>query len=165
MIHEEHLKKGDVILVKQRSLYNWIVRLFTLSDWGHSVMYIGDGYYIESNSSGVTVRSLARLKASEVRAYRHKTMTARDADNIAESALKFEEQRYDWKAILQLGLKTLFGKRYNPKQMGEKDRWFCSELIAVPMKEHGLLVLKDVSPHAIIPADFDRSHYFIRIEC
>lgn len=165
MIHAEHLRKGDVILVRQNSIYNIIVRLFTLSDWGHVVLYIGDGFYLESNANGVTVRSLERLQASEVRAYRHRTMTPRIADGVVEKAMKYEEQRYDWKAILQLGLKVLFGKRYNPKQIGEKNRWFCSELISVPMKEHGLEVLKGADPHGIIPADFARSHYFVRIEC
>jgi uncharacterized protein YycO len=165
MINTDNLRKGDVILVRDHTLSNKAVRLFTLSDWGHVVLYIGDGFYLESAGGGVQIKTVSQLKSSQIKAYRHRTMTPRISEGVVEKALKHEGSRYDWRAVVQLLLRSVFGRRYNPKKIGKNDRWFCSELISVPMKQHGLEVLKGVDPHGIIPADFARSNYFIRIEC
>lgn len=36
------VRKGDVILIEGRERLSQLIRLFTLSTWSHSVLYIGD---------------------------------------------------------------------------------------------------------------------------
>lgn len=159
-----NLQKGDVILVNNKGIYNFIVRLFTTSSWGHSIMYIGDNMFIESNKYGVMIKTMDLLGDSYCRVFRNKGITKKLQDLIVEEAMSKQESGYDFLAIIQIAIQILFGKRFEQSEIGDEKKWFCSELVAAPYYKFKLPVLQGVKPNAIIPADFERSPYFYRVE-
>ena len=60
----QKIKEGDVILTAEKSLTSKIIRRATNSDFSHSMLYVGGGGYIHSDSDGVHAGSVQRLLIS-----------------------------------------------------------------------------------------------------
>lgn len=158
------LQKADIILVRRKSLINWLVRFVTMSRWGHSVMYIGNNFCIESDVWGVRMFPIGELKNVEHRVYRHKKISPATADAICEDVIDHVGTGYDFRAIWDMLKLFLTGRKANNKSVGNKKKFICSELIAKYYYEAGLPVIKKYKYDEIVPHDFDDSRYFIRID-
>ena len=159
-----NLQKGDVILVKDKTFYNWIVRKFTSSNWGHAVLYIGESKYIEATGDGVKIMSLSTLEKKEMRVYRHKRINQGIADEVVLEAITYEGKGYDFKAIAKMLFLVLCRRGRGTREIGNTAKYICSELVATPYQKKGLHIIKNVSASQTLPNDFDLSPYFIRIE-
>ncbi len=158
------LKPGDVINVHGDSLISKIIRVITQSYWNHSVMYIGDGKIIGANARYVEIEDLNKYKNHEIRIYRHKYAKKADLDKIVAMAMGYEGRKYDYWQLLYLGWLFITGKRGNAREIGSKNRFICSELVAKPYYTFGYPVIKKYDYTQISPADFDLSKNFKRLE-
>ena len=158
------LEPGDVILFHGKSFVNWAVRTITQSYWGHAAMYIGNGLYIESIAAGVYINDLKSLKDANIIVYRHVKMNDKVAQKIVESVRDKSKSGYDFWAIWHLFKLLITGKRRkNNEKVGVENRYICSELIAAAYGEMGLTVIDEFDYDEIVPADFDLSNNFKRI--
>ena len=154
---------GDIILIRSNTWINWIVRLATQSGWGHSVMYIGNDLYVQSDIGGVNVRHIGSILDKEIRILRHKKMTKSDAGLICRTVLRDLGKGYDYKAIFDLIKIFITGRKATNKEIGNKKKFICSELIAKAYYEFGYTIIPMYSYDEIVPYDFDDSRNFTRI--
>jgi len=154
---------GDIILVNSPTWVNWTVRLVTQSNWGHSAMYIGNNLYVESDIFGVNVRHVNSLDGKTLRVLRHKKMKVGDSEEICKAVLRHLGQGYDFKALFDLLRLVFTGRKANDKEVGNKKKFICSEIIAKYYYEFGYSVSKEYSYDEIVPYDFDLSKNFTRI--
>ena len=123
------IRKGDVILVEGRERLSQLIRLFTLSTWSHSVLYIGDAalkgdpeqkrqlidkfgdqadrLVVEALIDGVVLSPLAKYDGYNVRICRPRDVAARDLETVLHSALSDLGKQYDRRNILHLALQLL----------------------------------------------------------
>ncbi len=123
------VRKGDVILIEGRERLSQLIRLFTLSTWSHSVLYIGDAalkgdpeqkrqlidkfgdqadkLVVEALIGGVVLSPLAKYDGYNVRICRPRDVAARDLETVLHSALSDLGKQYDRRNILHLALQLL----------------------------------------------------------
>ena len=154
-----------MILFHTKSFINWAIRLITQSYWGHAAMYIGGGFYIESIGNGVYINDISALKDADIRIMRHHKMTPEVADKIVLNIRGKSKSGYDFWAIWHLLKLIITNKRFsNDEGVGIEDKFICSELIAAAYQEMGLKVIDNLEYDEVIPADFDLSPNFKRID-
>ncbi len=157
---KKQLKPADVFVVHGNHLISRIIRVVLDSHWNHATMYIGNGKYIESNNKGVEIKSLDKYKSKDIEIYRHKKISDLDRKRIVSHAMQEVGKRYDFLQIIQLLFYFVFGIRGNAREIGSKNRYICSELVAESYKTAGLKVYKNYNPTQISPADFSESDQF-----
>jgi len=123
------VRKGDVILIEGRERLSQLIRLFTLSTWSHSVLYIGDAalkgdpeqkrqliekfgdqadrLVVEALIGGVVLSPLAKYDGYNVRICRPRDVAARNLETVLHSALSDLGKQYDRRNILHLALQLL----------------------------------------------------------
>lgn len=157
------LKPGDVVLVKNNTLYNFLVRFITRSEWGHVALYVGSAVFIEAAKDGVVLKTEKQYQKAKVSIYRS-PLKESSINTIISHALQYEGAAYDFLGVLQLFILTLIGKRSTALQIGDKKRYFCSELIARVYKDEAVEVIPGLAPDKVFPSDFSISPNFTRVE-
>lgn len=157
---KKKLKPGDVFLVHGTHLISRIIRIVTDSHWNHATIYIGNGKFIEANERGVTTRDIAVYKQKDIEIYRHVKATDHHRKLMVSHAMQKTGKQYDFFQLLQLFFYVLFGIRGNAREIGSKNRYICSELVAEAYQATGLKVYKTYNPTQISPNDFTESDQF-----
>jgi len=157
------LRKGDIVLVHGDGFYNKVVRFFTQSKWGHVVMVIDEGHYIESNNKGVVVRPIQTLLEYTCIVRRYYKITPLLERMLVNEALRYEGKPYDFFAILQLLILLALGRRHTSEYTGDKNKYICSELAAKPYYAFGMNVKDNIVYDNIIPDDFATSDSFYTV--
>lgn len=167
---QQVIRQGDVILVEGRERLSQLIRLFTLSTWSHSVLYIGDAalkgdpeqkrqlidkfgdqahrLVVEALLSGVVLSPLAKYRGYNVRICRPRDLSAQDLEPVLRSALSDLGKRYDRRNILHLALQLLplrfgpFKKLSTEICLGACSEFqvICSGSIAKAFQQAGILV-------------------------
>jgi|TARA_B100001971_G_C18066420_1_gene470725 uncharacterized protein YycO len=161
---KKSLEKADVILSHGDSILSWIIRIVTQSYWNHSSMYIGDEKFIEADGNGVIIKNISKLSNRDIRIYRYKKATKNVLDKIINEAKSYNGKKYDIFAILELFWLFIVGKRGDPRRIGSKNRFICSEIISQPYYKFGYPVIEKYDYDEVTPSDFDISKNFRRLE-
>ncbi len=168
-IHEV-IRKGDVILVEGRERLSRLIRLFTLSTWSHSALYIGDAalrgdpeqkkqlidkfgdqadkLVVGALIGGVVLSPLAKYDGYNVRICRPRDVSARHLKTVLHSALSDLGKQYDRRNILHLALQLLplgfgpFKKLGTEICLGACSEFqvICSGSIAKAFQQAGVLI-------------------------
>lgn len=157
---KKQLRPGDVFVVHGKHLISRIIRIVTDSYWNHATMYVGNGKYIEANNKGVEIKTLEEYKDKTFEIYRHIKISKQQQQKIIEHAQSEIGKGYDVLQLIQLFLYVLFGIRGNARQIGTKNKYVCSELVAESYASVGLPIYKGYHATQISPGDFPQSEYF-----
>ena len=157
---KKQLQPGDVFVVHGRHLISRIIRIVTDSPWNHATMYLGKGKYIEANNKGVEIKSVEEYKDKTFEIYRHAKISKKQQQTIIEHAHSEVGKGYDVLQLLQLFLYFLFGVRGNAREIGTRNKYICSELVAESYARAGLSVYKNYHATQMSPGDFPQSEYF-----
>jgi uncharacterized protein YycO len=116
-----------VYFCKSKTIFGWLIRLFTFSNWNHVGIEI-DGIVFDSDvGRGVTIWDRKKF----INNY-EKVVTSTITDVNTKQALSFLNAQvgkgYDYKALFALPFRK-------PWQNGE--RWYCPELVAAALIEGG----------------------------
>lgn len=159
------LKPGDIILFHSNSCLNWAIRTITQSYWGHVAMFIGDDLFVESAAEGVHILDIAVLTVYDIEILRYKPKLQKSTiKSIIEYCKKSTGSPYDYIAIVQLLFYLLKGRRDRLEDIGEKRKYICSEILAEAYMTYGCDILPGRKSSEIIPADYDISPNFTRVE-
>lgn len=156
------LKPGDVILVHGNHVVSKIIRIITQSYWNHAVMYIGKNQVIQSDKGGVVLTLLAEFTKKDIAIYRHKKANAEKIKKVLQRVMKKKGSGYDISGLIQLGLLLFAGMRGNIRQIGVKNQYICSELVADAYQYAGIPLTK-YPPDLTSPSDIDISSYLRRL--
>ena len=157
---KRQLKSGDIFVVHGRHLISRIIRIVTDSHWNHATMYIGKGKYIEANNEGVEIKNIEEYGEKDIEVYRYKNITKQQQKIIITHALSEKGKKYDVMQLIQLFIYFLFGIRGNAREIGTKNKYLCSELVAESYLAAGLRVYKNYHSTQISPGDFPCSEHF-----
>lgn len=149
------LQKGDIILTAERAWISKGVRLSTWSNFSHATLYVGGGSYIHSDSKGVHADNIQRL-------------LLKSKKHVA--VLRPHQQKYiDMACVFA---RTQIGKQYSIKEAirtknnlflaKERNRQFCSRLVAQSYSEAGLKICRRID--YCTPKDIYNSSEFYEIK-
>lgn len=160
---EDKLKPGDVILVGKPSPIGFLIEKFTKGPYTHSALYIGDGNIIESAWNGVVMTTLDKYENYPYKtAMRHKTANK----NLLQASIQWAYSQvgkgYDYLGLFGIANSLILRKDYNA--LDDKDKYWCSELIADAFIKSSIDV--DFSPDTwkVSPNDFYRSNFMTEVD-
>jgi len=146
---------GDFGLQAGSGLAMFLVRVGTLSRWGHACIAVGDAaggqiQIVEAMPEGV------RTRTSTVGSWVWSNVPLTDAqrDHIAGTAFTEVGKPYDWPSIAGFVLRH-FGMHLRGKRSKDHpdDSLICSELAAWSYREAGVDLFPDVAPGDVAPGD------------
>ena len=143
------MKKADIILVKtQNDLLSWMVSLFTRSKYCHAALVVDKETLIEANTKEVDTYSIDKYKKIDV--FRVNGLTEDQVNAVVSSCMKEIGKWYDFKAVAYLAWLYITCQRDKINAWNDKNRWFCTEMLAYKFNEVGKrfnkLSLSNVSP-------------------
>ena len=147
-------RPGDYGVVKTNGFFGKLIRLGTMSRWNHCFIYIGDNKLVEANPRGVAISSLSKYPL--IAWNQHEGLTREQREKISSYARSLVGKGYSFITIALLvfrilGLKALSNMNFFIN-LGKKDGFICSELVAESYSKSGVLLLnKDNS--LIVPGD------------
>ncbi len=155
------MKIGDIINTKGKGVIGRIISAFIKSPYTHTLCYIGEGQCVESYWGGVQLKHFRDVTKREFDIFRHKTATETQLLSATRWMLTQIGHGYDYKGLIGIGLAIIGKKKIN--KLDEKDRYWCSELVADGYNKVGIKC--DFNPNTWLtsPADFVRNKYFRRI--
>lgn len=138
------IRPGDVVLVSGQSYLSEIIKIITKSNWSHSFLYLGNGRILEADSILYEKEGPRRVKKPRVmenpvekyfpynmRIKRPVQLTEEHLNQILEKARSYIGKDYDKKNIVNFIWKAFgFKKIDSNKNIGSKDKYICSALIA-----------------------------------
>ena len=144
------LKKGDIIFSSPNSLIFKFIKYWTRDKWAH-VAIVADIidshiFIVEALPSGIDVNDLIwyEKEKKDFIVYRLKKLNEQLREEIVHYALNFIGSRYDFAALSNF----LISKPI----LGEKKRYYCSELI-YRILTHLNLIKESENPEMISPHD------------
>ena len=159
---EELLVPGDIVLVHGKHLLSAVIRIITQSHWNHAVLYIGDGNFIESRKGGVQITMIDDFVKKDIGVYRHKTATKEQLDMVCVNALSKQGSGYDVAGLFGIAWLLFTFQRGTARDLGSKNKYLCSELVASAYKEAGIPLTR-FSPSQTSPSDIDLSNVLMRV--
>lgn len=109
-----------IIFGRNNHILSWAIRLFEWSRWSHCGIVDGD-YVIEATAFGGVVRTPLRTFKKRYRRFEFAYLPCDDSEKVIERAKQEIGKKYDYLAIFGI----FFRRGWN-----DKDKWFCSELVA-----------------------------------
>lgn len=114
---------------KYATVFDWLIRLWTVSKYSHSEIIIGTSRYASIPNKGVC-KINKNIVDSEAWDKQEFTVTKEQADKAKEFIKAQLGKKYDWKAIF---LTFIF-----PFKSHTSNKWFCSELVAATINTMGM---------------------------
>ena len=148
------IKRGDLLVVKSKSLAGRVIRWFTKSWANHVAVVYDQASVIEADpKSGVNFSYLKKYNDTtryEVRIFRFKDSEA--IEQFMEALLTKLGRKYDWLHIASIVLRKVFNLRMDSKNMS-----ICSEVVYEAAKESGIPVPNiqkvDFTPASVLAWD------------
>ena len=143
---------GDYGVVKTGGFFGKLIRLGTVSRWNHTFIYVGNGFIVEANPTGVALSPLS--KYPEVAWNKHEVLTSKQRDGIVSTALRAVGQPYNFGIITMLALRALGVKIFPTKfinYLASHNGYICSELVAECYAQVGVPVCE--TPDLCNPGD------------
>ncbi len=166
------LKKGDIILVSEKGIFNSICRVVQRTKWHHIMLYAGRGRVLE-----VTPREGCRLtflnhcisKYKALQVLRHKKISSMQARRMIGTAIKlFKSRPFSRLQVLKIALLrelNLFKhalnlivkrNRLRVRHLNMKDV-ICSNMVAMSYHLFGYRINESYSPDYVVPRDYANS--------
>jgi len=161
--------KGDLILVKHRSLLGRLIRKITKSNFNHVGIFIDDDRVIEAKFSGVVVTPFATLQRAKRRdildfeVYRIKNVKKEQIEIMVNFIGSQVGRKYDFVQFFSLGLMLLFHITRRVEPIDIRRRWICSELVAEGAYLAGIRFHENIDPDNITPEDIASSSLVERV--
>lgn len=155
------LKQGDVILVKGNGLISWAIKKFTNSPYSHAACFYGDGHFIESDWGGVKLAYMSKYENTDYDIYRCTEANKQQLWLASEWMLSQAGSKYDYLGILGIAKQILFNQETNI--WDNKDRYWCSELVADGYIKAGIPLEAEKDTRRISPGDLARSQIMVQI--
>ena len=149
-LNEQVLRPGDIILVTQSTKMSASIRLATMSDISHAMVYVEDRSVIDARPGGVRSSNTQRLfleAARPVHALRLRTAPTAAQLNVIERELrgKIGTRYSETQAALTLV----------PAKLAADRQQFCSRLVAQAYAEAGINLVRN--PDFCSPGSLKRS--------
>lgn len=141
------MRPGDILLVRTATLWGWLIRLVTRSEWSHVALYIGDGMIAEIDAfQGAHVSPLAY---DRYQVLRHPAMTEEQAAVAVAWCRGQVGAMYDWGVIVEIGLRIVYGLH---ACIDSGRRYICTELVLEAYRAADI----DLAPgcDALTPGEF-----------
>lgn len=142
------LMAGDIILTRGKNIISKGVRLASVGDYSHAMLYVTEGSYIHSDKNGVHSENINRLlfkDAADVKVLR----VVDNAD--INKACVYARSKIGTAYSVKDAVKTVFPLKV--KLPSEKQ--FCSRLVAEAYDFSGLKLVED--PHFCTPSELNNS--------
>ena len=132
----ENIQLGDIILTAHISISSKAIRLATMGQFSHAILYVGYGSFIHSDSQGVHSNNIKRLLFEN--------------ESLAE-VRRLNDQSYCEKAVLfarsQIGTEYSIKEAISTKShllQHKLNRQFCSRLVAQSYSFAGIDLVENV---------------------
>lgn len=149
-LNMDSLQEGDVLLTSEKSITSKAVRGATLSGFSHTILYVGHGSYIHSDSNGVHSANIQRLlfdTPHRVKVLRTKTQI------IAANASMYARSEIGKGYSIKEAVRTKVGTK--KKKINKQ---FCSRLVAEAFEHAGEKIVEN--PSYCTPDDINKSSFF-----
>lgn len=149
------LQPGSYLCVRTGSLFGFLVRLFTRSQFDHAFVYLGGGEIAEATVWGSRIDALASYSGALAVANSAEVMTAPERQDVCAKARSLAGEEYGWGTILVISLRLL-GVRWGwlLRFADDRDAVICSELVAESGQAAGVDWLCGESEAALVtPAE------------
>jgi len=150
---------GDIVLVRNRGLIAWLIRVITKSPYDHIGIFSSPSEVIEAKPKGVLKSDFADcIRDRSFVVYRLKNEKKFSVNKAIAFAESFVGDEYDFFQIFKILFKFLFKRKRNDNNRA----WTCSELVAEAYREGGIKVNKNLD--YATPGTFWRSELFAKAE-
>jgi len=149
------IKAGDVILVKNRGLFGYVIRKATHSPYDHIGIFSSARDIIEATPKGVFKTNIDKYVNHNCIVWRLKREYNLNNGVAVVFAEKEIGESYDFLQIFRILFKFIFKTKRNDGN----SRWTCSELVAEAYNAGGVKV-KDINLDYATPGTFWRSGLF-----
>lgn len=157
LLDREKLQIGDIFLTTQKHPVSKAIRVFSMSNFSHAILYVGDGSYIHSDGDGVHSGNVQRLlfnAHSHVQVLRMRNDIDRELVSAACAFARREVGK-------QYSVKDAISTKNPLSNKNDSNRQFCSRLVAQSYESIGLKIVKNSS--FCTPQELDSSEFTIRI--
>jgi len=142
---------GDYGLVDTGSrIVGPLIKLFTRSPVDHAVVYIGNGFIVEAETSGAVISPVARYKRV---VWSRRDLTSAQRERVRLEALKLRGTPYSFLDLAALAWST-FGLPMPVwvwNRLARPDRLICSQLVAVAYQRAGVVLVPGVLSCQVTP--------------
>jgi len=155
------MKIGDILNVQGKGWIGEVIRWFTKSKYSHTACYIGDGKIVESDFGGVMISSVKKYDG-KFDVFRHRFATE---TQLADAVLWMKGQvgkGYDYLGLIGVGLAIIGRKGRNC--FDDKNRYWCSELVADGYINSGIVLCVDPDTYKVSPQDLADCGFLTKIE-
>lgn len=157
IIEIDKLLVGDIFLTTEKHITSKTIRAFSLSDFSHAMLHVGDGSYIHSDENGVHAGNVQRLlfeNQNYVQVLRLRECVDR---KLIDDACLFARREIGKQYSVRdaISTKSFLLKKANT------NRQFCSRLVAQSFKSVGIKLVRDAS--YCTPQELDDSEYTFRV--
>lgn len=125
------LKKGDIILTRNKKIVSWLIRIFTWSPYSHAAIYVGENSYMEAIGCGVHARNILRetfVHKRDVVVLRTNEYDNQQIEQIIDFVRFRHGMAYSVFDAITSGISIIFGIKL-PFKM-HSNQTFCSQLVA-----------------------------------
>jgi hypothetical protein len=135
----EEVGDGSYICLRTGSPLGFLVRMFTGSQYDHTILVTGPGEIIQATVKGVKKGLLSQFRGCLAVANTAEEMTALQRVTVVKAAERYDGDEYAFGGIIVIGLRKL-GLRWAwlLKASADKGAVFCSELAALGGQAAGL---------------------------
>lgn len=138
------MERYDIILFRGTDWISKIIQYATGSEYSHVGFVYDKNFLIEARSwYGVQSRDIKSI-AVDVDVYRVKDIYTYVGSEVINYLVEKIGSRYDYGAVLYLGLLKLWGRKEEANKWGRERDLYCSELIYEAFKSGGLDIVPDV---------------------
>ena len=161
------IQKADIILTFNRdSKLSRAIANITDSGYSHTMIYIGNGFVLESSVGGVQISPLKKYTEEKYNiAILRASISKADKEVVVEKSLELLGKKYGYLQLFWYLFIRLIGQSENPRwQLDIQPRkMVCSEAVAVAFGEAGVDVKKGFQDSGIEPVDFLESPWFKKV--
>jgi uncharacterized protein YycO len=150
------VEPGDYVVVRTRSMFGYLIRLFTRCPYDHAVLVTGPGEITEAKPSGVRTGSLTEYAGCRAAANTGDTLTHAQRAIIVAKAKTVTGDEYGFADIAVIGLRLLgFRWGWLRRVAADRDALICSELVCEAGLAAGLVSWQcgEPDPAFVTPAD------------
>lgn len=98
---------GRYCVVRTRTLFGWVIRMATHSEFDHAIVLRGDGTCVEATPRDVRVAPLSEYAGFTMAANTAEAMTGAQRETVLTTAMSFVGAEYAWDEIAAIALSEL----------------------------------------------------------
>lgn len=130
---------GDYGVIRSGGFFGKLIRIGTQSRWNHAFIYLGNGYIIEANPTGVEIKPVTEY--DKIAWNKHEELTAQQRNQIVFHAKSLVGEPYNFFIIADLAFRILGFRLLTSRfleRLSKNRGYICSELVAECYRKAGL---------------------------